>query len=354
MKSRCVRIVVVCAVLLVGASGARAGEVTVTLEPGDAADYAAELGIDVAELERRLTAEIEDLFNVADSAEYLRALADAHAMANAGLGADYASNPTNFVLGVAGAVAVAVGDEGIDERDEERPVGSPGVSVAIVGGLNMGRFGMKELTLYGNVFSRSGTLDDFDATYRNFGVHAQYKVFRPDGAGEDKTELVLQWGGFDVTTGLSYSHLGLSLEMGAIETDLVADDATGQTVQLSSRGQYDLSSTALTVPVEVTSNLRAFYFVTLYGGVGLDFQLGASDLELSLDGTMTADDPQGGAPLDIGDANIAVTDDAGPSPGKLRFMFGGQINVWMVKLFFQGNLRPDRALAFAFGTRVAL
>lgn len=342
------------ALAAVSPGGASAGEVTVTLTPGDAADFATDLGIDLSELEQRLADEIGEIFNVVDSAEYLRAMADAQAMANSGLGADYASNPTSFVVGLGGAIAVALGDEGLDERKEDRPVATPGVSVAIVGGLNMGRFDMKELTIYSNFFARSGTLDEFDATYRNFGAHAQYKLLRPEGVGKDKSELLLQFGGLDITSGFSYSHVSLELVNEDIESELVADEMTDQRVKMVSTGTYELSSTALTVPIEVTTNLRILYLLTIYGGVGLDFQLGSNELKLELDSVMTADNPQGGDPLDIGTANITVTDDAGPSPGKLRFLFGGQINILMVKLFFQGNLRPNRAFAFAFGARVAI
>ena len=84
--------------------------VTVAIEPVGGADFAALFGISVTELEARLKAEVEEVFNQVDPKKYLRAFANSEAFSSKGLGADYASNPSIFSVSVAGNATIDVGE----------------------------------------------------------------------------------------------------------------------------------------------------------------------------------------------------------------------------------------------------
>lgn len=347
-------LVVVCALVgLGGGTAARAGSVTVTIEPGEGADFAASLGLDLAELELQIATELEDAFNVLRPVDYLRAVSDANAFSAKGLGADYASNIETFMIGIGGNVSVAFGDDTLS-GEADRPVAGLAPQIAIMGGVNLGAFesiDKPEITVYANVFHRGAALDDLDASMTSVGVHGQYKFRRPRYT---TSSLVLQWGGIDVTAGLEYQRLSLALQSGDVETDVpVGGDMAEATVLLRSTGRFDLASTALTLPLEVSTNWRLFYFVSLFVGAGVDLQLGSSDMNVNLDGVMTSTDPQTGEPVELGTVNIEVEESARPSTGKLRFLFGAQVNLWKLRVFVQGNARPQRAFGVAFGARLA-
>jgi hypothetical protein len=124
-------------------------------------------------------------------------------------------------------------------------------------------------------------------------------------------------------------------------------------------GSFTLDMRMLNIPLEVTTSLRLLYALSIYGGFGLDWQVGGgSDLLVDLNGTMTGVvQQQGGAPmtLDIGTAAVDATEGVGSSKGRLRWLAGVQVNLFVLKIFAQLNLAAqDPVLAsVALGARVA-
>ncbi len=328
------------------------GSVTITLTQ-EGQDLADALGISPAELQSDVEAQVADAYNVFRAEEFLRAFADATSFSSRGIGVDYASNGDGLMVGVAGSLAFAVGDLGQDEQEAEHPVGGVAPNVAIMGGLNFARWNKPALTIYANAFHRGGKLEELEGSITSLGVHAQYKFFQPTSG---KKALVLQWGGLDVTSGLELSRWAFKLgTREALTTEFDVSGGNGSApVTLSAEGQFEISSQAVVVPLEVTTSLRLLYFLSLYGGAGLDLQLGSSDLVTNLTGTMTAVDPQDGSDVDMGTADIEVSGDSPPSAGKARFLLGLQVNIWKLKTFVQLNAMPIRSASVAFGLRVVL
>jgi hypothetical protein len=329
-----------------------AADVVVTVQPAGGNQLAAALGIELASIETQLAAELETAFNVLEPGEYVRALADAQAFSNKGLGVDYASNPTLFVAGVAGNFAMALGDEGLGERYEERPVIGAAPNVSVMAGLNLGIIGADWLTLYGNFFAQDAKIKEMSGALFNYGVHAQIKFFRPEG---DAAELLFQWGGFDLTTGFAYSRLALELEK-TLDTPVPlsgADPSVSAEANFAGTGTFNITTTAMTVPIELTTNIRFLYLLSLFVGVGYDVQLGNGEMEVDLDGNLSAQNPLDSSAIDLGTATVQVTEESKPSPGQLRLLAGLQVNVSMVKVFVQVNAIPDSAVSAGAGVRLA-
>ncbi len=343
---------------LVGHRGAHAGTVDIDVQPGPGADFAAQLGIDLTELETRLRDELEGIFQVVQPKNYLRALADATAFSGKGLGVDYASNPQVLSVGAGVNISVGFGDKGFDEPRSDQPVLGLAANFSIMAGGNleaMGIKGMDKLNVYANYFTRTGSIDQLTATLTNMGVHAQYKLIAPKKRKARKG-LLVEWGGLDLITGFQYSHIGLRLEEPDLDSDVILQDRGGsgdEDVRFTASGKFDLSMTTYSIPLEAATNLRVFYFVSLFGGVGVDIQVGKSEMDVDLDGTLYGIDPTTQQEMEIGTAQVTVTEDAEANPGKLRFFGGIQVNAWRAHAFMQVNVAPDQAVGLTFGARAA-
>lgn len=338
--------------MVAGLSGSASadGSVDVTLT-SEGQDLANTLGIDVADFQDSLNQKLSDAFDTFRPKDYLRAISDAVAFSNRGIGVDYASGGKRFEVGVAGNVSVALGDQGLGEIDADRPVAGVAPNFSLMFGWNLEEFGYPAITVFGNGFHHSAEIGDFQGSATNAGAHAQIRLFRNRG-GENLRKLLFLWGGVDITSGLEFTRLGLTLN-NELETKVPLEGNMPLDVLLTSRGKYDLTATALTVPVEATTSVRAFYFFWLYGGIGADLQLGGSSVDAKLDGTMVATDPNTQEEVEVGSASVEVKEDSGPSVGKLRFLAGLQAEVLFAKIFVQANVLPDRGAGVAFGLRAA-
>jgi hypothetical protein len=220
-----------------------------------------------------------------------------------------------------------------------------------MGGINLAKWKYPQLTFYGNAFYRKGTLDELRGSIMSMGIHAQYKLFTPT---KGTKSLVVKWGGFDLTAGLEFSRWSFGIGRD-IETDFEVDgDAATTDVTMVADGQFDLESNVMVIPFEATTSLRFLYFVSVYGGVGIDLQAGKTTIDADLTADMTATDPIDGSDVDMGTADIVVTGNNGPSVGKMRFLAGVQVNIWKLKVWVQANLMPISAASAAFGLRFVL
>lgn len=338
----------VLAVLFLPTTARAGGDVSITLTP-DGQQLAADLGLTPAELEQQASDALTRVYEVNRVDDFLRAFADATSFSNRGIGVDYASNAEGGMLGVAANVAVAT-DNALTATDDPHPVAGVAANLTVMGGVNLAHWGHPKITLYGNAFWRSGSYGQLDGSITSVGVHAQYKI---GGKTRGAKALVLQWGGIDVTGGLEASRWAFAATHELDETFTVGTGATSD-VTLAATGNFDLDSDAIVAPIEATTSLRVFYFVSVYGGAGIDLQLGKATVDATLDGEMTATDPNGGPDVDMGSANVTVNGSKGPSPGKLRGLLGVQINVWKLKAFVQLNAMPFSAASVAVGLRVVL
>ena len=348
--------------VLLLANVAAAAEVTVKIrESPVAASFAQQAGLDVPTLEADVRRELENLFQTYRVADYLRSFGDAQAFASRGMGVDYASNIEAAMIGVAGNLSLNIERGYLPQNTRTRPpAGGVSTNATIMAGLNLDYFYLGPFTIYGNYFERSGTVDEFAADLSNWGVHLQLKLW---GSRRDRwLNALFQWGGVDVTTGLERARLRLTLD-GALNRDIPVGQsvpgASSPVVAVSSAGRFTIDMQTFSIPVEVTTNIRLLYLLSLYAGFGFDWQLGGgSNLAVELDGGMigraTGSDGQT-MQVDLGTASVDATESVDPSPGRLRWLLGLQVNVWIIKVFAQLNIASqDPVIAsVALGARVA-
>jgi hypothetical protein len=328
-----------------------------------AAQFAQQAGLDLPTLEGEVKRELENLFQTYRVADYLRSFGDAHAFASRAMGVDYVSNFRAAMVGVAGNLSLNIERGYLPRNTRTRPpAGGVGTNATIMAGVNLDFFRLAPVTLFGNYFSRAGRLEEFDAHLSNWGVHAQLKLWGSRDGG--LIDAFVRWGGIDLTTGIEQARLRLTLAQNwrrdipvGQYVDPAQSGGASPVVAVDSTGRFTIDMHTFSVPIEVTTNVRLLYILSLYGGFGFDWQLGGgSSLALDLDGTMTGRTSSGGqtTEVDLGTATADASESVSPSPGRLRWLAGLQVNVFVVKLFAQLNLATqDPVIAsVALGARV--
>ena len=123
-------------------------------------------------------------------------------------------------------------------------------------------------------------------------------------------------------------------------------------VRFDSTGTFNFDSSTLTIPFEASTNVRFLWVVTAFAGIGTDIQMGKNDIEIDLDGTLTGIESDG-TETALGTGTVTVTEEGGPSRGKMRFFGGLQVNATIAKAFLQVNFAPEGSAGLTFGARVA-
>lgn len=307
-----------------------------------------ELQVAEGELENLLTEEFQALYSVLNVEDFLRLSANAQSMANKGLGADYASNPDFFIFGIAANFSADAGDTDINDPTKDLDRGIPvsaGAQISAMVGLNLSKIGLSWLTIFVNGLYFPLKVNQLEGTFFNLGAHAQVRLFGFDAK-------VIEWGGLALTSGIQRSQLTMSLnEPNQFEAS--AELAQGVSLDTVTTGNLKLVQSAMTVPVELTTNITILKFVTVFAGAAVDFPFGdaTADYELQSELSTTIN----GENLDVGDATITVTDQNKADRPLFRLLGGVQLNLWIVNLFAQLNFTTrDLALGVAAGLRVEL
>jgi hypothetical protein len=335
------RRIVVLIMLMLPALVRAQSAVTVQLSPeGD--QLAQQLGVSAAELAAQIKTRVDDIYQTANVDDFLEAFTDATSFSARGIGADYASAPRGFIAGIAANVAAA-GDENI--RSEDRPTAGVAANLAVMIGMNLREWGQPRWTVYANGFYRNAETEQLDGTVTSGGAHVQYQLLPP--SAEAGAETFMRWIGVSLTTGLEYTRWQLGSDGDTLSTSFaVGSGSNTAPIVLESVGRLDLTSTAVTVPLEATTGIRVALLATLYVGAGLDFTIGRSTIDSSLSGVMRASDGQ-----NLGTVDITAAGTNNGSPGTARILAGVQLNLWKLKLFGQVNASQAPAASIAFGLK---
>jgi len=322
------------AVVAVLAAPARA-DVDITLSP-DGEALATELGLDPATLETRLQAKIDDLYDAANVAGFLRAFANATSFASRGTGVDYAPVFDGAEVGITANLAAAV--DGLEEGQD--PAAGLAPNLSLVGGLNLGRWGHPE-----------ASFDQLEGSITNAGVHAQYHLW----PASDTSPLVFQWSGLHLTGGVEWSRWRFAAgDTLTRDFTLAGDNGVSTDVTAVGAGRFELNATSTVVPLEATTSVRILYFASAYVGGGVDFQVGSADADIAISGQMAGVRPSDGATVDIGTASVTARGDGRPSRVAYHVLVGAEANLWRIKLVVQGSFVPFDGATVGLGLRVRL
>jgi len=317
--------------------------VTVTLTPEGMA-YAAAAGITPNDLQMRIKDQVDTAYDTANVNKFLRSFGDATTFAQRGIGVDYMSLPGSFMLGVGAQVGIASSDE--LTLDSRPTAGGGAVNASIMIGYNLKEQGAPRWTLFANGFYEKGDTDQLNGNIATGGFHIQYRLAEPQ-VDEGVGAAIVRWGGLDLTTGIEFTRWSFGANQTITQQYQV--QGVSDPLTLTSMGRFDLSSTAGTIPIELTTGLRIALLVSIYAGVGFDITGGKSTVDADLNGTMTTPDK-----TNIGNVHITETGSNTSSPGQLRGLAGVQINLWKLKVYAQANVSQIPAASLGFGVRLVL
>ncbi len=292
---------------------------------------------DAAVLRQALGGAVDDQLRMDGQTEFLQQMATATALSAHGMGVDYASNPQRFVVG--GGIGSAVDGAGFGYGDGLLPASGFAFQVVAMGGFNLGAFAdddspLRRFVLYGHGMGANGGRGQFSAYAANGGGNLQIQLLKVRDAG------AASWGGIAFTTGFARTIYELTL------SDTIPLSASGHTWQAD--GAYEVVVATNSIPIELSTNMRAGFF-TVYGGGGVDIITGGTaESDINLYGDIMNGNKK------VGEALITWSDSTSVSNVAPRVFGGVQINILPVKLYGQLNISPGGGTGAHTGVRIAM
>jgi len=264
--------------------------------------------------------------------------ADAAVISQRGLGADYASDLKAIAIGGGVGLGATLGGASIfDLLKSSGGVTLPGLGFgsSLMLGLNMS-FLNGDFWKRSNVYINMAVLNPpsslgINGKFSSFGMHIQYKLVPALSVGLG----TFSFGGVVLTTGFekSSSLLTISQDL-SIPTYLTATIDVGTDVK------------AYSIPLEVSSNVNLFYFMTIFGGLGLDYNWGTSKSVSDVKNFSLA----GGL---NGTPTINVAPDASPKALTSRYFIGLQFDILAFKISLQYNSNiGSGGVGLTIGTKI--
>jgi hypothetical protein len=320
------------------------------------------LGMSTDELTQRLISQVDGLFQATNVNSFLRDFQNAQSFSAKGLGVDYASEATLAEIGATLSFASNV-DKAYKSSGSytDPPISGGGANFSLMAGIGGGLVGFDPLMVFGNWFKGSASLGQLDGSYHNWGLHGQLRLLGPSRK-MSAVKMLVRWGGIAITSGADYSHLSLSTHKQINSTiNVPSAIAGGQSAPVALTSDvagnliFTVDQTTWSVPLEVTTSLRLLSLVTVYGGLGLDFQLGGgSKMNIVMDNATVTNKASGAT---LGTVSVHAGGQANPSPARLREIVGIQLGILdMIRLFLQVNVSGGSPMltSVAGGLRLAI
>jgi hypothetical protein len=373
MKRLCIIQAVLLATLVISVGAASAQPVCsgaadvnqVCINPSPSAtQFAQSVGTTPEQITSDILNQVNSLFQTTDVASFLRDFQNAQAFSSKGLGVDYASETTLVEAGATISFASNV-DKAYKPSGSytDPPISGGGANFSLMGGLGLGLVGFDPLMIFGNWFKGSASVGQLDGSYNNWGIHGQLRLLGPSRSSS-AAKFLIRWGGIAITSGADYSRMTLNARKDLHSTFALPSYAEGVpqgsvTVQSSGTLTFSIEQTTWSVPLEVTTSLRLLSLVTIYGGFGLDFQLGGgSDMHIAMsDAALSGKIPGSTTTTSLGTASITVNQHISPSPARLREIVGLQLGIFdVVRMFVQVNTTGSSPMltSVAAGLRVGI
>jgi hypothetical protein len=323
-----------------------------------AGDFAGALGTTPGQLTDEILNQVNTFFQNPNVNAFLHGFQNAQAFSAKSLGVDYASETTRVEVGGTFSFASNV-DQAYKPSGSptDPPISGGGANFSLMAGLGGRLVGLDPVMIFANWFKWDGIkLGDLEGSYHNWGVHGQVRLFGPSSKSS-ATKLLIRWGGIAITSGADYSRMTLSARKRIAPSFNLGTYAAGVPATVSAQGDlvFSLQQTTWSVPLEVTTSLRLLSLLTIYGGIGIDFQLGGgSDLVLGMENASVSGTAQG-TTTPLGTASITVSQHVSPSPARLREILGLQVGLFdVVRIFLQVNASGSSPMlaSLAAGLRV--
>ncbi len=250
---------------------------------------------------------IEDSINKelpsAEPQRLMEGMANSSVMAGKGIGSDYASNMQVFLIGA----GVGVGADMEKDSSTGSSISGVGVAPGLIVGTNLGFIGgsilgldPKRLNIYANFmnFGYDHTFDDqaskkssAEIDMTSLGMHLRYDWIKGSG------NKLLGWGGVKLHVGYEYNKTDIEFQS-KISESVNETDTDGNNIDGTITGSPTAKIAVAThsIPIEVSTDVQLLYFISLYGGLGTDFNFG----QAKGNGALNAD------PSDVSCTNAGV------------------------------------------------
>ena len=279
----------------------------------------------------------------------MEGMANASVLAGKGIGADYASGMEVFLIGA----GVGAGADLAKDKNTDSDLSGIGVAPGVVIGTNL-RFldtarilGMdtNRLNLYLNfmTYKHDQKLNDKPGEESNANIDTTSLGFRLryDWIQGSKSKL-FGWGGVKFHFGYEYNKSNIGFRS-KINESISETSSNGEIINgsLVASPEASIASTVHSIPLELSTDIRLLYILSLYGGIGADYSWGQAKGDGAINGGDTPIGCSGG--VCGGGTSVTVRPEANiDATGKVNpFMFRGfagvQVNLPFIRIYVQGN-----------------
>lgn len=295
---------------------------------------------------REAEAEInKDFPSTSDPKRLMQGMANSSVMAGKGIGNDYASNMDVFLIGG----GVGVGADLEKDKTSDSDLSGVGVQGGIILGTSLAWMDTQKilgldtnkLAVYVNYLGYNldrkmgdDEKDEIKAKMKSIGFHVRYNWV--NGAGNK----LFGWGGIKVHTGYEYNTTKLVFNS-SISEDINEDVGGGETVTgtITGRPTAAIDVATQSIPIEISTDVQLFYLLSIYTGLGVDFNFGkakgAGNLNADPTTLNTTSGGAGTGPVVQAEANINGT---GRVNSTLTRAFAGvQLNLPFIRVFVQAD-----------------
>lgn len=282
----------------------------------------------------------------------LEGTANASVMAGKGIGSDYASRMEVALIGA----GVGVGADLTKSKDPESDLSGAAIASGAIVGVNLGFLDTKKIlgmdtdrlnfylnfmdyTHKQNLGDKDGQKSNAEIDMTSIGAHFKYDWIRGSGSKW------LGWGGVKFHFGYEYNKNNIQFQS-EINESINETDSNGNTISGTIRGNplARIDTTTHSIPLELSTDVQLLYFLSLYTGVGVDYNFGQSKAR----GTLNADEstltctgsstpcPGGGTSVTV-QAEADLNGTGKVNPFTSRAFAGAQINLPYMVIFVQGD-----------------
>lgn len=289
----------------------------------------------------------KDLPGASSPDRLMEGMANSSVMAGKGIGTDYASGMKVFIIGA----GVGAGADLTKSKDPEADISGAGVAPGLMLGTNLSW--MDTATILGldtnklNIFVNfaSYNLDKtsgdtaIDAKLSAMGVHVSYDWIQGNGSR------LFGWGGVRITTGYERNSMKLSLNSKVNETLDYSNGGVTYNSNITGNPNATIDVSTASIPLNISTSVHFLYFLSLYGGLGADFNTGSATGKGTLNSSPAnvTCSPTGSAACPVSGTAGTITTSANLDgkgdalPFLTRGFLGVQFNLPFTRIFVQAD-----------------
>lgn len=283
----------------------------------------------------------------------LEGTANASVMAGKGIGSDYASRMEVALIGA----GIGAGADLTKSKDPESDISGAAIASGAIVGVNLGFLDTKKIlgmdtdrlnfylnfmdyTHKQNLSDKEGQRSQAQIAMTSVGAHFKYDWIKGSGSKW------LGWGGVKFHFGYEYNKNDIQFQS-EINEAIDETDSNGNRIQGTIKGKpiATINTATHSIPLELSTDVQILYFLSLYTGVGVDYNFGEARAKGNLnaeESDISCTNGSGGeacstSPTIKVQANADINGTGKVNPFTSRAFVGAQINLPYMNIFVQGD-----------------